>query len=166
MIGQGRRRASLTASTSNSAGVRPLPTRSGFTAARAAASFGSDLGIDGTKAMKLQPPRAFTTPADLDAMVGKAREASEFLKALAQESRLLILCALAGGEKSVGALEAFLSQRQSTVSQQLARLRLENLVAARREGATIYYRLADEKVRTVLAAVHETFCAPKGGVGA
>ena len=84
--------------------------------------------------MKAQPPRAFETPADLDAMVGKARKASEFLKALAQESRLLILCALAGGEKSVGELEAFLSQRQSTVSQQLARLRLENLVAARRDG--------------------------------
>ena len=74
--------------------------------------------------MKAQPPRAFETPADLDAMVAKAREVSEFLKALAQESRLLILCALAGGEKSVGELEAFLSQRQSTVSQQLARLRL------------------------------------------
>jgi DNA-binding transcriptional ArsR family regulator len=86
--------------------------------------------------MKTQPPRAFETPADLDAMVAKAREASEFLKALAQESRLLILCALAGGEKSVGELEAFLSQRQSTVSQQLARLQLENLVAARRDGAT------------------------------
>jgi DNA-binding transcriptional ArsR family regulator len=64
-------------------------------------------------------------------MVGKARE---FLKALARESRLLILCALAGGEKSVGELEAFLSQRQSKVSQQLARLRLENPVAARRDN--------------------------------
>jgi DNA-binding transcriptional ArsR family regulator len=116
--------------------------------------------------MKLQPPRAFATPDDLDAMVGKAREASEFLKALAQESRLLILCALSGGEKSVGELEAFLSQRQSTVSQQLARLRLENLVAARREGATVHYRLANEKVRTMLAAIHQTFCPPDGGAGA
>ena len=116
--------------------------------------------------MKPKPSRAFETPADLDAMVAKAREASEFLKALAQESRLLILCALAGGEKSVGELEGFLSQRQSTVSQQLARLRLENLVAARREGATVYYRLANEKVRVMLAAIHETFCAPKDGAGA
>lgn len=137
-----------------------------FTAAGAAVSFGPDFGIDGKKPMKLQPPRAFATPANLDAMVGKAREASEFLKALAQESRLLILCALAGGEKSVGELEVFLSQRQSTVSQQLARLRLENLVAARREGATVYYRLANEKVRMMLAAIHETFCAPKDGAGA
>ncbi len=116
--------------------------------------------------MKAQPPRAFKTPTDLDAMVGKAREASEFLKALAQESRLLILCALAGGEKSVGELEAFLSQRQSTVSQQLARLRLENLVAARRDGATIYYSLASDKVRTMLSAIYQTFCGPEGGGGA
>ena len=99
-------------------------------------------------------------------MVGKAREASEFLKALAQESRLLILCALAGGEKSVGELETLLSQRQSTVSQQLSRPRLENPVAARREGATVYYRLADEKVRTMLAAIRQTFCPLIGGAGA
>ena len=96
-------------------------------------------------------------------MAGKA---CEFLRARVQESRLLILCALTGGEKSVGELEAFLSQRQSTVSQQLARLRLENLVAARREGATVYYRLANEKVRTMLTAVYKTFCAPKDGAGA
>jgi DNA-binding transcriptional ArsR family regulator len=93
-------------------------------------------------------------------------KACEFLRARAQESRLLILCALAGGEKSVGDLEAFLSQRQSTISQQLARLRLENLVAARREDATIYYRLANERVRTKLTAIRETFCAPKDGAGA
>ena len=92
--------------------------------------------------------------------------ASEFLKALAQESRLLTLCALAGGKESVGEPEAFLSQRQSTVSQQLARLRLEHLVAARREGATIHYRRANEKVRTMLTAIHETFCAPKDGADA
>ena len=96
-------------------------------------------------------------------MAGKA---CEFPSARVHESRLLTLCALAGGEKSVGELEAFLSQRQSTVSQQLARLRLDNLVTARREGATIYYRLANEKVRVMLAAVHEAFCAPKGSAGA
>jgi len=51
------------------------------------------------------------------------------------------------------------------VSQQLARLRLENLVAARRDGATVHYRLANEEIRTMLAAVHEMFCAPKDGAG-
>src|SRR5205807_1903452 len=76
---------------------------------------------------------------DVDKMAESAREATEFLKALAYESRLLILCDLLEGEKSVGELETFLDLRQSTVSQQLARLRLEGLVAARREGKTIYY---------------------------
>ncbi|MGD0641982.1 MAG: metalloregulator ArsR/SmtB family transcription factor [Roseiarcus sp.] len=98
---------------------------------------------------------------ELDRMVENAREASEFLKALAQESRLLILCILAGGEKSVGELEEFLSQRQSTVSQQLARLRLENLVTTRRDGKTIYYSLAGDKVRTILDAIYDVFCTQK-----
>ena len=66
----------------------------------------------------------------VDQMADNAREASEFLKALAHESRLMILCNLLDGEKSVGELEDFLSLRQSTVSQQLARLRLEGLVGA------------------------------------
>jgi hypothetical protein len=62
---------------------------------------------------------------ELGQMANSARDAAEFLKALAHESRLLILCLLSDGEKSVGELETALSQRQSTVSQQLARLRLE-----------------------------------------
>lgn len=107
---------------------------------------------------ELQP---LESSSELDRMVDKAHEASEFLKALAQESRLLILCTLAGGEKSVGELEQFLAQRQSTVSQQLARLRLEGLVATRREGKTIYYSLASDNVRTVLAALYKIFCPQK-----
>jgi ArsR family transcriptional regulator len=73
---------------------------------------------------------------DVGRMAPRAREASEFLKALAHESRLMILCDLLHGEKSVGELEALLARRQSTVSQQLARLRLEGLVSARRDGKT------------------------------
>jgi DNA-binding transcriptional ArsR family regulator len=95
-----------------------------------------------------------------------AGNACEFLRARVHESGLLTLCALAGGEKSVGELEAFLSQRQSTVSQRLARSRLENLVAVRREGATICYRLANVKVRAMLAAIHEMFCPPRDGASA
>jgi DNA-binding transcriptional ArsR family regulator len=91
-------------------------------------------------------------------MAAHARQASVFLKALAHESRLLILCILAEGEKSVGDLEAILSQRQSTVSQQLARLRLDGLVATRREGKLIYYSLANDDVRAILQAVHQVFC--------
>jgi DNA-binding transcriptional ArsR family regulator len=98
---------------------------------------------------------------EIDLMADSAREASEFLKALAHESRLMILCNLLEGEKSVGELEAFLSLRQSTVSQQLARLRLEGLVAARRDGKTIYYSIADEKVRAVIGVLYTTFCGGK-----
>lgn len=100
------------------------------------------------------------TSAELDRMVDQARTASDFLKALAHESRLLILCILAEGEKSVGELEEFLSQRQSTVSQQLARLRLDGLVTTRRDGKTIYYSLASEDVRTLLTAIYDVFCRP------
>jgi DNA-binding transcriptional ArsR family regulator len=95
---------------------------------------------------------------DLQRMAGNAERAAEFLKALAHQSRLLILCILAEGEKSVGELEDFLALRQPTVSQQLARLRAEGLVATRRDGKTIYYRLASEEARTVIAAVYDVFC--------
>ena len=84
---------------------------------------------------------------DVRRMALRAHEASEFLKALAHESRLMILCDLLQGEKSVGELEALLERRQSSVSQQLARLRLEGLVAARRDGKTIYYSIASDKAR-------------------
>jgi DNA-binding transcriptional ArsR family regulator len=96
---------------------------------------------------------------DVGRMAGRAREASEFLKALAHESRLMILCDLLHGERSVGELEALLSRRQSTVSQQLARLRLEGLVSARRDGKTIYYSIASEKARSIIGALYNSFCA-------
>jgi DNA-binding transcriptional ArsR family regulator len=98
--------------------------------------------------------------ADFAMMVEKAREASDFLKALSHESRLLLLCALSEGECSVGELENILGERQSTVSQQLARLRLDRLVATRRDGKTIYYSLADENVRALLDALRKAFCEP------
>ncbi len=94
-------------------------------------------------------------------MAEQARKASEFLKALAHESRLLILCDLLAGEKSVGELETFLELRQSTVSQQLARLRLEGLVVARRDGKTIYYSISSEKVRSIIGVLYDAFCAAK-----
>jgi DNA-binding transcriptional ArsR family regulator len=95
---------------------------------------------------------------DVDRMANSARAASEFLKALAHESRLMILCDLLEGEKSVAELEAFLSRRQSAVSQQLARLRLEGLVAARRDGKTIYYSIANDKVRAIIGVLYGAFC--------
>ncbi len=90
----------------------------------------------------------------------KAQEAAAFLKALAHEGRLMILCHLSSGEKSVTELEMLLDSRQAAVSQQLARLRLEGLVACRREGKAIYYFLQDPKVRSAIALVYDLFCKP------
>lgn len=95
---------------------------------------------------------------ELDRIMANARRATDFLKALSHEGRLLILCHLASGEKSVTDLERLLSQRQAAVSQQLARLRLEGLVEPRREGKAIYYRLADGRVQRMIELVYEMFC--------
>ena len=96
---------------------------------------------------------------DVDGMAEHAREASELLKALAHEGRLMILCGLLHGEKSVGELEALLSRRQASVSQQLARLRLEGLVCARRDGRMIYCSIANDNARSVIGALYTSFCA-------
>lgn len=94
----------------------------------------------------------------MDAIVDKATIASNFLKAVSHEGRLLILCHLVSGEKSVTELEDLLSARQAAVSQQLSRLRLEGLVVPRRDGKAIYYRLADDRPARVLELVYELFC--------
>ncbi|MBO6562721.1 MAG: helix-turn-helix transcriptional regulator [Nisaea sp.] len=98
------------------------------------------------------------TDAEFDVMVENATRATEFMKALAHEGRLLILCQLASGEKSVTELEELLSSRQAAVSQQLARLRLEGLVNHRREGKAIYYSLKDERAVRILELLYELFC--------
>ena len=99
-----------------------------------------------------------TSPSELDAVVEKAASASSFLKAISHEGRLMILCHLVSGEKSVTELEDLISARQAAVSQQLSRLRLEGLVIPRRDGKTIYYRLADDKPKRVLEVVYDLFC--------
>lgn len=104
-----------------------------------------------------------TDPVEMDRMVQSATNAANFLKAISHEGRLMILCHLVSGEKSVTELESLLSARQAAVSQQLSRLRLEGLVIPRRDGKTIYYRLADERPRKVLEVVYELFCAPDAG---
>jgi DNA-binding transcriptional ArsR family regulator len=95
---------------------------------------------------------------ELTQMAENAKRATEFLKALAHESRLLILCILADGEKSVTHLERILALRQPTISQQLARLRADGLVTARRDGKTSYYSLASEEARIVIGALYDVFC--------
>lgn len=97
-------------------------------------------------------------PEEMDRMLDNAVQASNFLKAISHEGRLMILCHLVSGEKSVTELESLMSARQAAVSQQLARLRLEGLVVPRREGKTIYYSLADDRPRKMLETVYELFC--------
>ena len=96
--------------------------------------------------------------AEMDRFVENATTASNFLKAISHEGRLLILCHLVTGEKSVTELEELLAARQAAVSQQLSRLRLEGLVIPRRDGKAIYYRLADDRPRRILELVYELFC--------
>jgi DNA-binding transcriptional ArsR family regulator len=97
-------------------------------------------------------------PYDLDRLFGNVKRASSFLKALAHESRLIILCILGDGEKSVSELERELNLRQPTVSQQLARLRADGLVSTRREGKVVYYSLASEEARSIVATIYDVFC--------
>lgn len=90
-------------------------------------------------------------------MASRADTAAAFLKALAHEGRLMILCHLSQGELTVSALEDRLGQRQAAVSQQLARLRAEGLVTARRDGKAIHYALADARVAQILVLLCQMF---------
>ena len=94
----------------------------------------------------------------IDDMVEQAQAAATFLKALAHEGRLLILCYLSSGERSVTELEQLLGSRQAAVSQQLARLRLEGLVTCRREGKAIYYALGDPRAARTIGLMYDMFC--------
>lgn len=91
-------------------------------------------------------------------MSDSAKSAAAFLKTLAHEGRLMILCHLVAGEKSVGELEQLLDMRQAAVSQMLARLREDQLVQTRRDGKTIYYRLSDPNTERVIELLYELFC--------
>ena len=101
---------------------------------------------------------AFKFDFDVNEMADSAQVATDFLKSIAHEGRLMILCRLAEGDCSVTELERLLSARQAAVSQQLARLRIEGLVRARREGKAVYYSLADERVKTIIPVLYDMFC--------
>ena len=98
------------------------------------------------------------TRLDFDAMKSKASDAVSLLKGLANESRLMILCVLAEGERSVGDLNTVVPLSQSALSQQLARLRQQDLVKTRRESQTIYYSLADGPADRVINLLHDVYC--------
>jgi len=93
-----------------------------------------------------------------DAMRAAAAQAGGLLKTLANPDRLMLLCQLAQGEQSVGALEAALDIRQPTLSQQLAVLRQEGLVATRRDGKQIHYSVASPEALAVLRLLYQLYC--------
>lgn len=95
-----------------------------------------------------------------DVMEVAADRASDLLKALANRHRLLIICQLIDGERSVGDLAEFLGLRDSTVSQHLALLRRDGLVSARRDAQTIYYSIASDPAREILTTLYQVYCAP------
>lgn len=99
------------------------------------------------------------TLLELDEMRASAGEASDFLRALSNRQRLLILCHLAEArELSVGQLVERVDLSQSALSQHLAKLRGQGLVTNRREAQTLYYRIADERAERLLETLHDLFC--------
>jgi DNA-binding transcriptional ArsR family regulator len=87
-----------------------------------------------------------------------ALRATALLKAMSNPARLMVLCQLAAGEKSVGELEGAVDLSQSGLSQHLALLRRENIVATRRAGQTIFYSLSSEEAALVMRTLYEIFC--------
>jgi DNA-binding transcriptional ArsR family regulator len=101
------------------------------------------------------------TPDDIARMEVHAGEAARLLKNLSHETRLLILCHLSEEELSVGELNRRVNVSQSVLSQHLAVLRKDGLVATRRQAQTIFYRLADDKAARMLALLHGLYCKPR-----
>lgn len=93
-------------------------------------------------------------------MLDNVTEASEFLKKLANPNRLMIVCALVDGERSVRDLEDTLGIRQPGLSQQIAELREAGLVAGRKESKSVFYSLADGRVAQFVVMMHRMFCEP------
>lgn len=99
-----------------------------------------------------------------DDLIARLDQASMFLKALSGRSRLLLLLHLLDGERSVGELARLTGSRDTAVSQQLALLRREGMVKARRAGQMIFYSLASDDARAMLEAMHGLFCSPEAAV--
>ncbi len=94
----------------------------------------------------------------IEQMREHAPDAAGLMKALGNESRLMILCTLAESERSVGDLNAMIPLSQSALSQQLARLRQQGLVHTRRESQTIYYSLAEGPADRIIHLLHDIYC--------
>ena len=99
---------------------------------------------------------------DLSQMADAATRASSLMKTLGHKDRLMILCHLADGEKSVGQIARLLEISQSPLSQHLSRMRTEGLVETRRQAQTIYYSLKSQEVSRIVELLYELFCAQEG----
>ena len=89
-----------------------------------------------------------------------AQEASGFLKQLANEQRLMILCNLIDGAKTVSQLQVLVGLEQSAISQHLAKLREQNIIQANRQSQSKYYSIVDEKALKVIELLHTMYCTP------
>lgn len=101
------------------------------------------------------------TRFDLDLFQDSAARAAGLLKLLGNEKRLMVLCQLAEGELPVGELQARIGLSQSALSQHLALLRAEGIVATRRDGQSIHYRIADPAALRIIETLAELFCPPE-----
>lgn len=101
-----------------------------------------------------------TAPLKTEDLQARAEEVAGLLKLLSHPQRLLIACELAAGERSVSALEAAIGAAQPNLSRDLARMRAEGLVIARRQSKSVFYRLADDRLTRVLDALCRAFAPP------
>ena len=97
---------------------------------------------------------------NLDELQIRADAAEKLLKAMASRPRLMILCELLKGERTVTALHQAVGLSMSAISQHLARLRADELVTTRRESQTIHYSIASEPAKTVIGTLYELYCSP------
>jgi DNA-binding transcriptional ArsR family regulator len=111
------------------------------------------------QAVKLGKHKMNEAQIDPRRMANAAQKASELMKTLGHKDRLMVLCHLSSGEKSVGELAALLEIPQSPLSQHLARMRKEHLVKTRREAQTIYYSVASGEAARIVSLMHELYCS-------
>lgn len=96
----------------------------------------------------------------VEEMAEHAHQTTDVLKSIANPNRLMILCSLIEGEKTVSAINQEVPLSQSALSQHLARLRAENLVTPRKEGQTVHYRISDPRIVELMSRLYELYCAP------
>lgn len=115
----------------------------------------------GTTLARSAPIAADLRPKELAELQANASRACDVLKAIANGARLLLVCQLAGGEKSVGQLQASVGLSQSSVSQHLALLREHHVVTTRRHGQLVYYSLGSPEVAALIKTLHDQFCTKR-----